>query len=133
MAERLNFEEVAERFSGCLRQPSVSHCDWVVIKDKEIIFIEETDYSSKDFANPRVYSKEVIENVKKMWGSYAILLWYLQSNSNLETLKGKRKLYIISLEQIDNRTSRILSNLLKTLEKYKNGIIDEVGYIAPTP
>jgi len=132
MTEKLNFEEVAERFSVYLRQPSVSHCDWVEINEEEILFIEETDYSSKDFADPRVYSEEVIENVKKMWGSYAILLWYLQRNSNLETLKGKRKLYIISLKQIDNRTSRILSNLLKTLERYKNGIIDEVGYIAPT-
>jgi len=43
MAEILNFEEVAERFSGCLRQPSVSHCDWVVIRDKNGI-IDEVGY-----------------------------------------------------------------------------------------
>ena len=74
---KLNFEDIADKASKEINKDlskvtSLSRCDYVLITEEKIIFVEETNLSSKDLANLRVITKEVIENVKKMWGSLVV-------------------------------------------------------------
>ncbi|MCD6419630.1 MAG: hypothetical protein J7L41_02800 [Synergistetes bacterium] len=126
MRTTLDFKEIADNFSHALKTISISRCDYVSIK--EILFVEETNLSIKELTNPYKYSQEVIENVKKMWGSLSILIWYLSSSEQIEKLSRKERVYIIKTEKISNRSFRFISNLIKALNRYKNGVVHSIKY-----
>ena len=73
-----------------------------------------------------------------MWGSFAVLTWYTSIGYiDIQFIKNKRKIYILDLSNARNpsqfkKTARALSNMLKTLEKFKNGAINEIKIILPT-
>ena len=132
--EKLNFEEIADKFSNEINKSnpnmsSISRCDWVVINNNEIIFIEETSLENKDLYNPTKYRKEIIENVKKMWGSFSIFTWYFLKINKFETFSGIDRIYLIYFKKdIDNRLKRTLANLMKSLKKYKNSSFSDIKY-----
>jgi len=134
MIKKLKFESIADLFSdkinsGNPRMSSVSRCDYVIIKDKEILFIEETNLMLKDLLNPRVYTREIVENVKKMWGSITIFMYYISAKGLIDEVKGKDRIYILLLWKFDGKTVRALSNMIKTLIKYRNGGYADVKYV----
>jgi len=128
MKKKLKFEEIADEFSKIFKQASISRCDYLLIKNKEILFIEVTKFKGKDLSNPQKYSKEVIENVKKMWGSLTVFAWYVSNTKFLEEVEGKRRIYILLIEKFEDRYSRIVSNMLKILKRYKNGGFDDIAF-----
>ena len=131
---KLNFEDIADKASKEINKDlskvtSLSRCDYVLITEEKIIFVEETNLSSKDLANLRVITKEVIENVKKMWGSLVVFTWYSSYNICIsEYAKGKERIYVILIDSIDGRTARFLSNMIKTLHKYRDGAFLEIRF-----
>lgn len=131
---KLNFEDIADKASKEINKDlskvtSLSRCDYVLITEEKIIFVEETNLSSKDLANLRVITKEVIENVKKMWGSLVVFTWYSSYNICIsEYAKGKERIYVILIDSIDGRTARFLSNMIKTLHKYRDGAFSEIRF-----
>lgn len=131
---RLNFEDIAnnasrEINSGLSKTTSLSRCDYVLITEKEIIFLEESNLSLKDLANFQVITKEIIENVKKMWGSLVVFTWYTSSNICIRELsKGKERIYMILIDDINGRTARFLSNMIKVLYKYRDGAVSEIKF-----
>jgi len=93
MIRKLNFEEIANNFSqqlnsGNPNMSTVSRCDYIIINNKEILFIEETNLEVKNLMNPNVYAEEVIENIKKMWGSMAVFMWYVSKNELIDEVRG---------------------------------------------
>ncbi len=133
MIKKLDFECIADLFSdmvnsGSSKMSSLSRCDYVIIQDKEILFIEETDLRMKDLSKPRVYTKEVLDNVKKMWGSMVVFTWLISTNGLIDKIRGRDRIYILLLQELDGRTVRALSNLIKTLRKYRNGGYTDVKY-----
>ena len=135
---RLNMERVANRFSKEWNKgTTISRCDFLEITDEAILFIEETDLSTKDLLKPKEYTSQIQENVKKMWGSFAVLIWYTNKGCiDFQLIKNKRKIYILDLSNARNpsqfnKTARALSNMLKILHKFKNGGIDEIRIIMP--
>ncbi|WP_461830002.1 hypothetical protein [Aquifex sp.] len=131
---KLNFEDIANNVSrdinsGLSKTTSLSRCDYVFITENEIIFVEKTSLSSKDLTNFRAFVKETIENVKKMWGSLVVFTWYASSNVCINELsRGKERIYVILIDDIDGRTARFLSNMIKTLYKYRNGSFSEIKF-----
>ncbi len=134
MIRELNFEEVANNFSqefnsGNPNISTVSRCDYIIINNEDVLFIEETNLEAKDLMNPNVYAEEVIENIKKMWGSMAVFVWYVSNNELFDEVRGKDRIYVLLLEEVSGRTVRILSNMIKTLIKYRNGGFADVKFI----
>ena len=133
MMERLNFEEIADEYSEEINSPNpnmskISRCDWLIIEDDKILFIENTDLTKKDLLNPNKFSKEVIENVKKMWGSLSVFSWYFSKHQHLEKVSGKDRIFILFLEEENPKTIRMLGNLMKALRKYRNSSFSDVMY-----
>jgi len=133
MIRKLNFEEIANNFSqqlnsGNPNMSTVSRCDYIIINNKEILFIEETNLEVKNLMNPNVYAEEVIENIKKMWGSMAVFMWYVSKNELIDEVRGKNRIYILIFEKVSWKTVRILSNMIKTLIKYRDGGFADVKF-----
>ncbi len=134
MKEKLeNFEDIADLFSktfnaGSGKMSTVSRCDRVVIRGSEVLFIEETNLNTKDLIDPNTYAKEILENVKKMWGSLSVFVWYVSEKDIISNVKGKDRIYILSFEHMDGRTARFVSNMIKTLRRYRNGGFADVKF-----
>ncbi len=135
---RFNFEEIADIFSKELNNGiTISRCDFLEITNDAILFREETDLSVKDLLKPKEYTKQVRENVKKMWGSLVFFIWYVDKECiDTNLIKNRRKIYLLDLSKARNpsqfaKTARALSNMLKELQKFKNGGIDEIKVIMP--
>ena len=118
--EKIDFEEVWRKFQDHFRIDPISHCD-VLEKDfSELHFVEETAYISKDLLDKETYERELAEIVKKMWGSLAVAIWFL----NVNDLRKRR--YFVLKVQVEPRFVRILSNLNRDLRKFKNGAYHEI-------
>jgi len=133
MKKKLDFEKIADCFSerfnsGSSNMSAISRCDYVIIKDDKILFIEKTNLEEKDLANPKVYAEEIIENVKKMWGSMSVFVWYVLENNMLDKIKGKDRIYLLLLEEVSGRTARFVSNMIKTLIKYRDSGFSDVKF-----
>ncbi|NPA65144.1 MAG: hypothetical protein GXO16_09255 [Epsilonproteobacteria bacterium] len=125
----LDFEQIADHYSAKINGhnpavSSISRCDKVIMQNDRILLIEETRYKKKDLTDFRLYSREVIENVKKMWGSFAILI----ASQNLSTIQGKDRYYILLIDKLDSRNARALANLIKVLHRYCNGAITTIKF-----
>jgi hypothetical protein len=133
MMGRFDFESLADEFSaeinsGLSDVSSVSRCDEIVINKECVLFLEFTRLSQKKLYLPNRFSEEVIENVKKIWGSFATFVWYLNEGERRE-LKGKRRVFVLVFrEEIDGRNSRIVANLLKAMRKFRNGAFSEIKF-----
>ena len=133
MREILNFEEIADEYStkinnGNSNMSKISRCDYLVIKENEILFIEDTDFSRKDLLNPIKYSKEIIENIKKMWGSLSIFNLYIMDKNLLDSISGRNRVYVLLLNKENKKLSRIISNIMKALIKYKDSGYSHIKY-----
>jgi len=133
MRRILNFEEIADEYSkkinnGNPNMSKISRCDYLIIKENEILFIEETDFSKKDLLNPNKYSKEIIENVKKMWGSLSIFNLYIMEKGYLDKISGKDRVYILLLSKQNRKFIRVISNIIKSLIRYKDSGYSYVKY-----
>ncbi len=133
MIRKLNFEDVANSFSqefnsGNPNTSTISRCDSIIINNEEVLFIEETNLEAKDLTNPNVYAEEAIENIKKMWGSMVVFVWYVSENELLDEVKSKNRIYLLLLRKVSGRTARALSNMIKTLIKYRNGGFTDVKF-----
>lgn len=131
LKELANFETLALIYSKKVNRSSpsvstISHCDYVIFCKDKILFIEETQLSYKDLFKIGIYTGEIIENIKKMWGSFAIFLGYIFENNLLSELEGKERYYVLLVDKLDGRIIRALSNLLKFLRKYRNGAYSDV-------
>jgi len=118
----LNFEEIAYEFQSYFRIRSISHCDFVEVVDDRVTMIEETRYIGKDLLKKDVYEAEVIEIVKKMWGSLTIAVWCWRENR--EMLSKKR--YFVLKVKVKPGFERMLAQLIKDVRKFKNGAYDDV-------
>ncbi|WP_457681241.1 hypothetical protein [Thermovibrio sp.] len=133
MKKKLDCEKLADHFSkeinSNLPQTStISRCDLIIIKDDKILFIEKTKIGNKKIYLPNRFSDEVVENVKKMWGSLATFCWY--SCCKEKNLESKERIFLIAFEEkLDNRHLRLVSNLIKAIRKFRNGAFSKVKYI----
>ena len=131
---RLDFENLATKLSQTVNKnvekvSDFARCDWVEIKEKEIVFIEETNLSRKDLFQPKKFSKEVIENIKKMWGSLVVFAILINDRKVLcKVSRDKKRIYLIVFPKIDGRSARSVANIMKTLEKFRDGGISEVKF-----
>ncbi len=135
---KYDFEKLANFFSEEFNNGrTISRCDFLVIEIDYVAFIEETDLSTKDLLKPKEYSKQIQENVKKMWGSFAVLIWSVERKCiAAKCIENKKKIYVLDLSNSRDptqyiRMARVLTNMFKTLGKFKNGAIDEVKVILP--
>jgi hypothetical protein len=119
-----DFEIISDMFHRNFKISPISHCDKLIFDKNKILLIEETVYINKDLLNSNNYNKEFAEIVKKMWGSFSILLWYIDNKK----LFKKDKIFILKAK-IDKRFIKILSKLIRDLKKYKNGAYTEVKFI----
>lgn len=119
---RLNFEEIADEFQSHFRTRSISHCDFVEVVGDRVIMVEETRYIDKDLLERDVYDAEIIEMVKKMWGSFAIAVW--RWSEKPEMLSKER--YFILKVKVKPGFERTLAQLIKDVRKFKNGAYDDV-------
>jgi hypothetical protein len=124
-----NFEHLADEFTHYFRIESVSRCDKVEISGQQIKLIEETQYGEglKDLLDDKVFEKQVTENIKKMWGSFSILVWYLMHSDQVGSM-AKSRVFILAIPEYDPRMARQLKNLMEELRKYRNGAFDSVNF-----
>jgi len=133
MKKILNFENLADKFSkelnsGLSGTSTVSRCDKVIIDGEKVLFLEFTKVSAKKLYLPNRFSNEVVENVKKMWGSLATFSWYLCENEK-DSVEGKERFFILVLEEkLDSKHLRLIGNLLKAIRKFRNGGFSEIKY-----
>lgn len=73
------------------------------------------------------FRQELVENVKKMWGSASVLVWYLM-NQNLEHYMTQKRVFILETPYIENRMYRPLRNMISALDQYRNGAYDEIKF-----
>jgi hypothetical protein len=121
---QFDFEVVSDIFTNNFKISPISHCDILEFKDNKIVLIEESLYINKNLLDDAVYKKEVIEVVRKMWGSFAILLWYIDDKKVFK----KEKIFILKAK-IDKRFVKILGKLIGEVKKYKNGAYSDVMFI----
>lgn len=117
----IDFEEVSRMFEDYHKTGSISHCDMIIVEKDKIRAIEKTVYINKNLVDRNIYQNELAELVKKMWGTYAILIWYLDN----ETLKGKRN-FVLEVK-ISKNFERLLGKILIDLKKFKNGSFDDIN------
>ena len=113
--KEVDFEIVNKIFQDFYQIDTISHCDILEVDENEIRLIEKTLYINKNLLDPNIYNNELAEIVKKMWGSFSILMWYLEP-----TEFRKRKVFILRAN-VDPRFARILSKLNREIKKFKNG------------
>jgi hypothetical protein len=123
----LSFEVISQIFQSFFRIDTVSHCDIMRIeldegRIKRVTLIEDTVYVDKNLLDKNIYKNEVSEIVKKMWGTYSILIWYLTP----ESLR-KNKIFILRAK-INPRFSRILGKLIREVRGFKDGAYSDVKF-----
>ena len=121
---KLCFEIVSKIFENYFKIDTLSHCDKLIFDNNKILLIEKTVYIDKDLLNTDVYNKEFAEIVKKMWGSFSILLWYI----NDKNLLKQDKIFILNAK-IDKRFIKVLGKLIRELKKYRNGAYYDIQFI----
>ena len=118
----IDFEIVSQIFQDYFRTDTISHCDIMKFEDGKVFLIEETVYINKNLLDKNVYQNELSEIVKKMWGTYSILIWYL----DYETFR-KHKIFILKAE-IESRFVKILGKLIKDVRRFKNGAYLDIRF-----
>ena len=120
MSNVVDFETTSENFQNSLRIDSVSHCDKLEITNNCVVLIEETVYIDKNLIDKNIYRNEISELIKKMWGSFAILLWYSIKDIQDETLLRRKRIFLVQVK-VKKRYVKILSKLVRELKRHKNG------------
>ncbi len=128
-----DFEEIAKNFTAYFQTKDLAHVDKLKVLEDKVIFLEETNLSFKDLTKDDLFEKELAEIVKKMAGSLTIFLWWLyhEHSNNQEKIKSiftKNRLFVIDSGPVEDRFSRILSQLLCKVKKFKNGLYDEIKW-----
>ncbi|NPA34996.1 MAG: hypothetical protein GXO48_08730 [Chlorobi bacterium] len=118
--KKLDFEAISEMFREFYKISTISHCDFLEIDNDELKLIEETLYINKDLLDKNVYDNELAELVKKMWGAFSILVWYLEPN-----MFRKRKVFILRVK-INPKFSRVLAQLNREIRRFKNGAYADI-------
>jgi len=121
---KICFETVSEIFNNYYQIDTLSHCDILEFKEDKIYLIEITQYPiNKDLFDKNIYNNELSEIVKKMWGSFTILLWYLTDN-----YFKKKKIFVVKVK-VNPKYSKILSKLNRELRRFKNGAYYDIPFI----
>ncbi|GAB6071739.1 hypothetical protein JCM14244_01160 [Venenivibrio stagnispumantis] len=118
-----SFEEISKIFQEFFRIDTISHCDILKLDGNNILLIEETVYINKNLLDNNIYNNEVVEIVKKMWGTHSILVWYLEP----DTFR-KKKIFILKAK-VDPRFSKILGKLNREIRRFKNGAYSDIKFI----
>lgn len=125
----MNFEQIADRFQQYFQVGAISRCDVLEIETEEVRLVEQTSYGTdrKNLLENVAYQQELRENIKKMWGSSSVLVWYLMEQDQTAEMR-KRRIFILETPLLDNRMFRPLRNMMYDLEKYRNGAYDEINF-----
>lgn len=125
MEEKVNLETLAQEFDKFFGSSSISRGDWLFIDGETIYIVEETNLYALDLAEQEKFEKFLVETVKKMWGSLAVLLWW--SREKMENLKGKKRVFLLKLG-VDETSARFIPLLIKKLHAFKDGAYEEIQY-----
>jgi len=127
-----DFEEIAKKFVNYFQARDLAHADALEILEDKVIFLEETNLSFKDLTDDNVFEKELTEIVKKMAGSLTVFLWWLYHEySDEEEIKfifKKNRLFIVDPGPVESKFARLLSKMLRKINKFKNGLYDEIKW-----
>ncbi len=128
-----DFEEIAKNFTAYFQTKDLAHVDKLKILEDKVIFLEETNLCFKDLTRDDLFEDELTEIVKKMAGSLTIFLWWLyhersDNQEEIESIFTKNRLFVIDPGPVEDRFSRILSQLLRKVKKFKNGLYDEIKW-----
>lgn len=127
MRKSLNFEKIHDAFIRLARTSPISHCDRVDFAKDVIQLVEETMYIDPKLLQESVFQKELIDLVKKMWGSFAIFLWCAEKSNRLSWLRKPRD-FVVEIQVLDSSLSKIVPRLRKDLERYKNGAYRSIRF-----
>jgi len=100
---------------------NLAHADELEISPCEIKVIEKTKYFNKNLLDKNVYFNEISEIVRKMWGSFAILKWYIQEPQVLR----RKRVFVIKVK-IQSRFAKLLRKLEREVSCFKSGAYDEI-------
>jgi len=120
--ERIDFETISEKFQDFYKIDTVSHCDVLEIDKNELRLIEETLYINKNLLDKNIYDNELAELVKKMWGTFSILMWYLEPK-----IFRRKKIFILKAK-VNPRFARVLSKLNREIRKFKDGTYADIRF-----
>ena len=120
--KEFEFEEISKIFQDFFKVNTISHCDILKFDGNRILLIEETKYINKNLLDNNIYKQELSEIVKKMWGTYSILVWYLEPDEF-----RKQKIFIVKVKATP-RFSKILGKLNREIRKFKNGAYFDIRF-----
>jgi hypothetical protein len=127
-----DFEEISKEFQKLYRGSTIAHGDRLEVEleggeVKRVAVVEVTSYTAKNLLDRNIFQNELRELVKKMWGSYGVLVWYL-----VPSLHSKPRQFVIEVV-VDPRYSRIISKLRQELERFRGGSFREIRFILKQP
>jgi len=134
----INFESLADSFSMEMNGGTpIARCDQLEVRNNEIRLLENTNYTHprnpKELWERAVREEEVRENVKKMWGSYAVLQWVRATRPNeippIEE-QGMKIIYVLRIPPLENspKLARALKLLVNEIDRFRNGAVESVRF-----
>ena len=125
MSRTYDFENIYKEFEASCETQSISHADELTLNGEYCRVTEVTVFINKDLANPKVRQDEEVKIVKKMWGSFSVLLWWCTSE---RIQLPKRRVFCLRVELSHSKFARILKEMLKNVEPYKNGSYTKLSF-----
>ncbi len=97
------------------------------IDSNSITVVEKSVYIDKNIARREVFQSEVREIVGKMWGGFAILIYYFMDEPDV--LYQKERIFILKATVENPVFARNLEWLIEEVKSFKDGTFDDVKLV----
>ena len=123
----VDLEELHDCFSRHFKFAGIKHGDYLKIDSNSITVVEESVYIDKNIARREVFQSEVREIVGKMWGGFAILIYYFMDEPDV--LYQKEGIFILKATVENPVFARNLEWLIEEVKSFKDGAFDDVKLV----